>query len=124
MNTVRLYHTACAYVRSSAPDDLLDVSLVQQSVHIMDFCSESQHVLVRTVAEPRAAGRQPKLDRLLDRATSPKRPYDLFVVSNESRLSRDPAKISRIKSRLAAAGVTLVVLEALPRIVPMQVEAF
>ncbi len=112
MNTVRFYQTACGYVRSSAPDDLLDASLVQQSLEIMDFCIESQHILVRTVAEPKASGQQPKLDRLLDRTTSPKRPYDLFVVSSESRLSRDPAKITRIKARLAAAGVALVVLEA------------
>ena len=56
--------------------------------------------------------RNTKLGRLLDRAVSPKHPYDQFIVSGESRLSRDPLKLGQIKARLAAAGVELVVLSA------------
>lgn len=124
MKKVRLYQTACGYVRSSAPEDGLGRALTQQSLDIMEFCWASTVILLRAVVEDKPCGGQPKLERLLDRATSAKRPYDLFVVKTQDRLSRDPAKFSHIERRLAAVGVKLVVLEtpSLPWIVPQAME--
>lgn len=110
MNETRPYRSAYGYIRSSVPGLRLRAAVLEQSRRINAFCSNGLHVLSSTVVELEAAGNQPHLDRLLDQATSPDHPFDLLIVTSESRLSRDPAMLQQI-TRLAAAGVALAVLD-------------
>ena len=123
MNNIRPYRSACAYIRSDASGPRLHAELLQQSRRINAFTATSLHVLTRTVVEQAADG-QPELNRLLNEATSPERPFDLLIVSSENQLSRDPATLRQVRGRLSSAGVNLVVLVAMqsPAIAPMAAE--
>lgn len=112
MSTDLPYRSACAYIRGSAAGIHLQVSLLVQARRIAAFCTANHHILTCTVVEAAAAHGGPELERLLDLATSSAHPFDQFIVSSASRLSRDPAMVQDIKERLSAAGVDLVVLEA------------
>lgn len=124
MRNTRHYRAACGYVRSSACGPRLNAALLQQSRQINTFCSNGLYVLTSIVVEAQPANRQPHLDGLLDEACSSEHPYDLLIVTSESRLSRDPEMLQQIKTRLAAAGVTLAVLDTAqaPGVAPMAVE--
>ncbi len=111
MNTKIPHRSACAYIRSSATGAQLRLSLLVQARRIAAFCAADYHILTCTVVDADTAGEQPELERLLDRATSPERPYDQIIVSSASRLSRDPVKVRHIEDRLAAANVSLIMLE-------------
>lgn len=110
MNHSRPYRSACAYICGCASGPRLHAELLQQSRRISAFCASGLHVLTSTVVEE-AGDSQPELIRLLDKATSPQRPFDLLIVCSESRLSRDPATRRQVMARLAAAGVTVTALD-------------
>jgi DNA invertase Pin-like site-specific DNA recombinase len=114
MNQVRSYKTACGYIRSSAQGEQLDQSLIQQSSELMDYCIWSHQILLQIAVETTSDGTHSELPRLIEEATSVERPFDVFVVHDESRLSRDPATLATIRFRLAAANVELVVLGSSP----------
>lgn len=104
--------TACAYVRVSVEDRIQQQSWIERQVTaVQAWCALNNVVLVdiyREVGSKRPGDDRPEFQRMLDRATSPDRPYDVVVVWSLSRLTRDLRLQIVSLERLKAAGVACV----------------
>lgn len=111
MTHIPTYRSAYGYIRSGATGLRLHADVLQQSLRINAYCASGVHVLARTIIEAPAADDQSELEKLLELALTEDRPLDLLIAAAAPVLSRDAVVLQRIKASLAAAGVTLVLLD-------------
>lgn len=103
---------AVAYAHSTADGPGASLRELRQVALIRAFCEDHELSLVATILEQRDKPGQEchaKLDQLLAEVMAKEAPYDLLLVDEESRISRDSAIALAYRNRFAAAGLKLVV---------------
>lgn len=93
---------------STARQAEAELSIPDQMRQGQDFCAARGLQLVDTFIEPGASAtddRRPEFQRMIDAATAPARPFDVFVVHSLSRFFRDQFLSEMYIRKLRKAGV-------------------
>ncbi len=102
---------ACAYVRVSTEDQVgHGISIPSQIRRIEEFCRAKGWELAEVFEELGQSGKdigRPQFNKMLGRATSITRPFDIIIVYALSRFARNLAVQTTAFAQLQAAGVEL-----------------
>ncbi|MGQ0699364.1 MAG: recombinase family protein [Panacagrimonas sp.] len=88
-----------------------DLSIPDQHRQIAEYCAQQGWTLVDSYTEPGVSGREesrPEFQRMLERAYSDDRPFDVILVHSFSRFARDHVLLEVQCRKLMAEGVRLV----------------
>lgn len=101
----------CGYVRVSTEDQAQHgISIPSQIAKIEEFCRSKGWELVDIVQEPGMSGKdvgRPMFNKMMGRAESAARPFDVIIVYSLSRFARNLAIQTVAFERLQAVGVEL-----------------
>lgn len=105
---------ACAYARvSTVRQAERDLSIPDQLRQMQEFCASNGWELVDSYTERGVSGREedrPEFQRMLHRARSAEKPYDIVLVHSYSRFARDSVVLESACRSLLTEGIKVIAI--------------